>query len=101
MVNICESLQDRQLRQAKGADILSLNQNGERPGSGVDVSPDVDVAPSVYGWNLSHLSGIYAERGKPDCLHENGNRTARGGDRQAGMGSWKKRMPSCNEADTG
>ena len=55
MVNICESLQDRQLRHAKGADILSLNQNGVRPGSGVDVSPDADVAPSVYGWNLSHL----------------------------------------------
>jgi len=39
------------------------------------------------------------EHGKPDCLHASGNRPA--GDRQAGMGCWKKRMASCNEADRG
>jgi len=39
------------------------------------------------------------EHGKPDCLHASGNQPA--GDRQAGMGGWKKRMPSCNEADRG
>ncbi|QTA82065.1 Group II intron reverse transcriptase/maturase [Desulfonema limicola] len=41
------------------------------------------------------------EHGKPDCLRKCGNRPARAGDRQAGMGGWKKRMPSCNEADRG
>ncbi|QTA83795.1 Group II intron reverse transcriptase/maturase [Desulfonema limicola] len=41
------------------------------------------------------------EHGKPDCLRTSGNRPARAGHRQAGMGGWKKRMPSCNEADRG
>ncbi len=41
------------------------------------------------------------EHGKPDCLHANGNRLAGEGDRQAGRGCQKKRMPSCNEADRG
>ncbi len=41
------------------------------------------------------------EHGKPVSLHVNGNRIARGGDRQAGMGGRKKRMPPCNEADKG
>jgi hypothetical protein len=81
--------------------ILSLDQNGERPGSGADTSPDADVAPSVYGWSLSYSKGIYAERVKPDCLRGNGNRTVRGGDRQVGMGSRRKRMSCCNGADRG
>ncbi|WP_207687148.1 hypothetical protein [Desulfonema limicola] len=41
------------------------------------------------------------EHGKPDCLRTSGNRPARAGHRQAGMGGWKKRMLSCNEADRG
>jgi hypothetical protein len=41
------------------------------------------------------------EHGKPDCLRSSGNRPAGAGDRQAGMGGRKKRMPSCNEADRG
>jgi len=32
---------------------------------------------------------------------EYGNRTARGGDRQAGMGSRRKQKPCCNGADRG
>ena len=76
-VNHCRAVNSNRLKVL----ILSLNQNGKRPGSGANVSPDADVAPSVYRWNLSHPKGIYAERGKPDCLHESGNRTARGGDR--------------------
>jgi hypothetical protein len=75
MADICESLQDRELRQAKGA--VKPEPKGERPGSEADVSSDADVAPSVYGWSLSHPQGIYAERGKPDCLHGSGNRTVR------------------------
>ena len=39
------------------------------------------------------------EHGKPDCLHASGNRPA--GDRQAGMGCWKKRMAGCNCRHTG
>ena len=49
---------------------------------------------------LSHLVKS-VEHGKPDCLHDSGNRPARAGDRQAGIGGWKKQMPSCNEADKG
>jgi hypothetical protein len=78
-----------------------LNQNGERSGSGTAIFPDADVAPSVERWSLSHLQGIYAERGKPVCLRESGNRIVRGGDRQAGMGSRRKRMPCRNRADRG
>ncbi len=99
MANICESLQDREVRQAKGA--VKPGPKGERPGSGADVSSDADAEPSVCGWSLSHPKGIYAERGKPVCLHIGGNRTVRQGDRQAGMGFRRKRMPCCNRADTG
>jgi hypothetical protein len=81
--------------------LTSLNQNGKRPGSGANVSPDANVESPVYRWNLSHPEGTYAERGKPVCLHANGNRPVREGDRQAGMGSWKKRTPCCNRTDTG
>jgi hypothetical protein len=81
--------------------LTSLNQNGKRPGSGADVSPDANVESPVYRWNLSHPKGTYAERGKPDCLHESGNRTARGGHSQAGMGFRRKRKPCCNRADRG
>ena len=99
MADICESLQDRELRQAKGA--VKPEPKGERPGSEADASSDADAEPSVHGRSLSHPKGIYAERGKPDCLRENGNRIARGGDRQAGMGFRRKRMPCRNRADTG
>jgi hypothetical protein len=39
--------------------ILSLDQNGERPGSGASTSPDADVAPSVYGWSLSYSQKVF------------------------------------------
>ena len=39
--------------------ILSLDQNGERPGSGADTSPDADVAPSVYRWSLSYSKKVF------------------------------------------
>jgi len=61
--------------------LICLDQNGERPGSGIAFFPDVDVAPSVERWSLSHLEGIYAERGKPDYPRTSGNRIVRGGDR--------------------
>ena len=49
-VNHCK---DREIKQAKGA-VLCLNQNGVRPGPEADVSSGVDVASSVYRWNLSY-----------------------------------------------
>jgi len=59
--------------------------------------------PSVPPANRQILSHPVksVEHGKPDCLRANGNRLAREGDRQAGMGCRKKRMPPCNEADRG
>lgn len=59
--------------------------------------------PSIPPANRQILSHPVksAEHGKPDCLHANGNRLVREGDRQAGMGCRKKRTPSCNEADRG
>jgi len=50
---------------------------------------------------LSHRNVILAKLGKPDCLHESGNRPVRAGHRQAGKRGWRKRMLSCNEADRG
>ncbi|WP_297292042.1 hypothetical protein, partial [Oceanicoccus sp.] len=67
MANICEPLQRRQLKQAKGADIMP-EPKGVRTGTGANVFPVVDVVPSAYGWGLSHLYGIYAERVKPVFL---------------------------------
>ena len=49
---------------------------------------------------LSHRNVILAELGKPDCLHESGNRPVRAGHRQAGKRGWRKRMPDCNDLDT-
>jgi hypothetical protein len=70
---------DRQIKQAKGADKPELKSY--RPGSETNDFSDTDVASTVYWWSLSHLKGIYTKRGKPNYLHENGNPTARGGDR--------------------
>jgi hypothetical protein len=100
MANICESL-IKIVSSERQKVLTCLDQNGMRPGLGSALFPNADVAPSVERWSLSHLQGIYAERGKPDCLRNCGNRTARGGDRQAGMGSRRKRMPCRNRADRG
>ncbi|WP_207689794.1 hypothetical protein [Desulfonema limicola] len=72
--------------------------------------PDVDgafairstqsIIPPADRQILSHRVKS-VEHGKPDCLRKCGNRPARAGHRQAGMGSWKKRMPCCNGADRG
>jgi hypothetical protein len=70
---------DREIKQAKDADKPELKSY--RPGSETNDFSDTDVASTVYWWSLSHLKGIYTKRGKPNYLHENGNRTARGGDR--------------------
>jgi hypothetical protein len=56
--------------------------------------------PPVDRQILSHQVKS-VEHGKPDCSRANGNRPARAGYGQAGRGGWKKRMPSCNEADRG
>ncbi len=97
--NTCESLQRREIRQAKGADMPG--PKGLRTGTGADVSPVADVVPPAYGRGLSHLYGIYAKRGKPDRLHnnKNGNQTVRQGERRVGKGGRKKRMSCCNGAN--
>jgi RNA-directed DNA polymerase len=56
--------------------------------------------PPVDRQILSHRVES-VEHGKPVCSRENGNRPARAGDGQAGIGGRRKRMPSCNEADKG
>ena len=82
--------------------LTSLDQNGGRSGSGTAIFPDADVAPSVERRGLSHLSrylcGTWQARLSPQ---ECGNRTARQGDRQAGMGSRRRRKPCGNSADRG
>ena len=49
--------------------------------------------------DLTH-AGNLTEHGKPETLPL-GKQSARSADRVAGRGGWRKRRPSCNEADRG
>ena len=83
--------------------LKSLNQNGKRSGCGFSNCPYGDVEPPMQRAGLSHPSiGNSVERGNPVSSPENiqAGETARHADEGAGVRCRKKRMPSCNEADT-
>ena len=80
--------------------LTGLSQKARGKDGTLEFRSTQSTIPPVDRQILSHQVKS-VEHGKPDCLRECGNRPARAGDRQAGMGGWKKRMPSCNEADKG
>lgn len=79
--------------------LTDLNQNGKQPSIGAASSPIADVALPAKKWSLTR-PGTHVKRGKPVLLPL-GRQTARRADGGAGMGRWRKRMPSCNGADRG
>lgn len=80
--------------------LTGLNQNGVRSGVVSEHWATMDVEPPAK-LKGPIRSEIQAEQGKPVALPFYGKLTERKAVGVAGRGMQKKRMPSCNRADTG
>ena len=80
--------------------LTGLNQNGVRSGVVSEYWATMDVEPPAK-LKGPIRSEIQAEQGKPVALPFYGKSTERKAVGAAGRGMQKKRMPSCNGADTG
>jgi len=92
----------------------TLGPKGKWSGTGAPNSPVADDAPPAEKRDLTY-AGTYVERKNPvispfplrrlaiprDRQGTKGKRAARRAYEMAGMGGWRKRMPSCNETDKG
>ena len=80
--------------------MLHSDQKGKKPGCKYFNYEHMDVGLPVYRQHLTHPV-IWAERGKPVKFPLGGRIAVRQLQYFAGMRGWKKRMPSCNELDSG
>jgi hypothetical protein len=99
MDNICELLINV-VSASKPKMLTGLNKKVRGMDGVFEFRSTQSMIPPAERQILSHRVKS-VEHGKPDCLRKCGNRPARAGYGQAGMGGWKKRMPSCNESDRG
>jgi len=99
MDNICELLINV-VSASKPKMLTGLNQKVRGVDGAFEFRSAQSMIPPADRQTLSHRVKS-VEHGKPDCLRKCGNRPARAGRRQAGMGGRKKRKPCCNGADKG
>jgi hypothetical protein len=105
-VNICESLinavNGNKPKVLTGAlqSAHRLGPKGKWPGVRVSSSLTADDAPPANRRNLTHPM-VWAWNVVSPYSSRKGKQLVREADGGAGMGGWKKRRPSCNEADKG
>jgi hypothetical protein len=101
MVNIGELLVNVVI-QDKPKVLRGLSQKGTVAGTGFRPYPVMDTQRYRRTESTSPIRVNLGERGKPVSLLSQEREESRKADqRRCGYGGGKKRMPSCNETDTG